>query len=429
MPVGCLRHVGSLGFTNLDVRPRWEIVHRHGPMCGGENAYCNYSRRTMIYLDYNATTPLDPEVADLVDHVARNVPGNAASVQHGVGNEAACVVEAARESVARTLGVAPTTVVWTSGASEGLHLAIVGLVGAAPVGKRTIVIAATEHKAALSSAEFCRRLLGAEVRLISPTTDGRVRAAAIEDSLDDTVATVVCMHVNNETGVINPVEEISQVCREWSIPLVCDVTQSLGKIDASEALSVADIAVFSAHKFYGPKGVGVLLADPSLRRKMIPAISGGSYGDGLRGGTLNTPCIAGLARALQLAVGRLDMAQNHYQTLSARLLSTLVSRVGDLDVVGGDSPRISNTLNLRFRGADAEAVMANAPEVAISTGSACNSADPEPSHVLLAMGMDPESASECLRISVGLPTTRDDVDEAALQISAAVQRVRRLTAA
>jgi cysteine desulfurase len=132
---------------------------------------------------------------------------------------------------------------------------------------------------------------------------------------------------------------------------------------------------------------------------------------------------------MQLAVERLDMAQNQHQTLSARLLNTLVEQVGGLDVIGGDSPRVSNTLNLRFRGADAEAVMANAPDVAISTGSACNSADPEPSHVLLAMGMDPESASECLRISLGLPTTTDEVDEAALQISAAVQRVRRLTAA
>jgi cysteine desulfurase len=383
----------------------------------------------MIYLDYNATTPLDPEVADLVDYVSRNVPGNAASVQHGTGNQAAIVVESARETVARSLQVAPNSVVWTSGASESLHLAIVGLVGAAPVHKRTIVIAATEHKAALNSAEFCRRLLGAEVRVVKPTTDGRVHADAVAHLLDDTVASVVCMHVNNETGVINPIEEIAEVCRERATPLVCDVTQSLGKVDASRVLSVSDIVVFSAHKFYGPKGVGVLVADASLRRRMIPAIAGGEHSVGLRGGTLNTPAIAGLARATQLAVERLDMAQDLYRTLTVRFLTALVAQVGGVDVIGGESPRVSNTLNLRFRGADAEAVMANAPDVAISTGSACNSADPEPSHVLLAMGMDPDTASECLRISVGLPTTRDEVDEAALQISSAVQRVRRLTAA
>ena len=383
----------------------------------------------MIYLDYNATTPLDPEVADVMDLVSRNVPGNAASVQHGVGNKAARVVDSAQETVARTLGVAPTSVVWTSGASEGLHLGIVGLVGAAPAKRRTIVIAATEHRAALNSAEFCRRLLGAEVRVAKPTRDGRVHAESVANLLDDTVAAVVCMHVNNETGVINPVEEIAEVCRKRSAPLVCDVTQALGKVNVARTLTLVDIAVFSAHKFYGPKGVGVLVADTALRRRMVPAIAGGGHGAGLRGGTLNTPGIAGLARATQLAVERLDIAQAHYLTLSTRMLNTLAAQVGDLDVVGGESSRVSNTLNLRFRGADAEAVMANAPAVAVSTGSACNSSVPEPSHVLLAMGMDPQSASECLRISFGLPTTGDEVEEAALQLSAAVQRVRRLTAA
>jgi len=383
----------------------------------------------MPYLDYNATTPLDPEVAELVDHVSRNVPGNAASVQHTAGHRAASVVESARVTVARTLEVAPTSVVWTSGASEGLHLAIVGLVGAAPVHKRTIVISATEHRAALDSADFCRRLLGAEVRAALPSIDGRVHGHELARLLDDTVAAVVCMHVNNETGVINPVEEIAGVCREVATPLVCDVTQSVGKLDVSQALRAADIAVFSAHKFYGPKGVGVLVADSALRRRMISVGAGSGPGAGLRGGTLNTAGIAGLARATQLAVERLDIAQDQYQRLSAQFLDELVARVDGVDIVGEEAPRISNTLNLRFRGADAEAVMANAPEVAMSTGSACNSADPEPSHVLRAMGMGPEAASECLRISFGLPTTGDEVEEAALRISSAVQHVRRLSAA
>jgi cysteine desulfurase len=247
--------------------------------------------------------------------------------------------------------------------------------------------------------------------------------------LDDTVAAVVFMHVNNETGVINPVEGIAVASRERGLPLVCDITQSLGKTETTRVLSMSDIAVFSSHKFYGPKGVGALIADASLRRKMVPSLAGGGHGAGLRGGTLNTPGIAGLARATQLAVERLDSARDHYRMLSERFLAALMAQTGDVEVVGGGSPRVDNTLNLRFRGADAEAVMANAPDVAISTGSACNAADPEPSHVLLAMGMDQEAASECLRVSVGIPTTTDEIDQAALRISTAVQRVRRLTAA
>lgn len=383
----------------------------------------------MIYLDYNATTPLDPEVADLVDHVSRNVPGNASSIQHGVGNAAAEVAEQARAQVAGALEVPPNSVVWTSGASEGLHLGIVGLVGAAPVHKRTIVIGATEHRAALNSAEFCRRLLGANIRVVPPRTDGRIDGPSISAALDETVSAVVCMHVNNETGVISPIEEISEVCRARAVPLVCDVTQSVGKLDVSSVLRASDIAVFSGHKFYGPKGVGVLVADSSVRRRMAPILAGGGHGAGLRGGTVNTPGVAGLGLAAELAVSRLVATQEHCGALVDQLFAALEARLREVEVVGGGAPRVANTLNLRFQGADADAVIANSPGVAVSTGSACHSADPEPSHVLLAMGFGSDAASECLRFSVGLPTNPDDVDRAAAQVAEAVDRVRRLTAA
>lgn len=383
----------------------------------------------MIYLDYNATTPLDPEVADLVDHVSRTTPGNASSVQHGAGNDAARVSDRARRQVAQALDTSVSSVVWTSGASEGLHLAIVGLVGAAAPHKRTIVINATEHNAALNAAEFCRRLLGAEVRLVAPRSDGSASASGLAAAIDETVSAVVCMHVNNETGVINPVEEIGQVCHERSVPLVCDVTQSLGKVDVTSVLRVSDIAVFSAHKFYGPKGVGALIADASVRRRMVSALAGGGHGAGIRGGTVNTPGVAGLGLATELAVSRLTSSAEHYRAMSTSLLDALASRLGAVELIGAQAPRVSNTRNVRFRGADAEAVMANAQGVAISTGSACNAADAQPSHVLLAMGLDNEAASECIRFSVGLPTTPEEISLAAEQVSHAVERVRRLTAA
>ena len=383
----------------------------------------------MIDLDYNATTPLDPEVAALMAHVATHVPGNAASIQHGVGSDAAQVVERARHQVGRVLDVSPNSIVWTSGATEGLHLAIVGLVGAAPLHKRTIVIGATEHKAAFASAEFCRRLLGAELRVATPTTDGQVLASTVESLIDDSVCAVVCMHSNNETGVVNPIADVSDICRARRIPLICDLTQSIGKWDLTSVFDACDLATFSAHKFYGPKGTGVLIADSHTRRRMVAALAGGGQESGLRGGTVNTPGVAAMALAVELAVSRVDSATAHYQRLSMGLISALTAQLNGLEVIGVDAPRIPNTQNVRFRGADAEAVMANMPQLAVSTGSACNAAVSGPSHVLLSMGMDSQSASECIRFSFGLPTSMGDVNAAAGQIVSAVERVRRLNAA
>lgn len=382
----------------------------------------------MVYLDYNASTPLDPRVKELVISVLDEVPGNAASIQHRSGQLAAELVEEARQRVASLVGCADKEVVFTSGASEAATLALLGGVLAMPDGRSAVVVGETEHKAVLSAAGLAARLHGGEYRFAPVCQDGSVDLDRFRELLDERVALVAFMAANNETGVLYPVKDIAQLAHDVGAIFVCDVTQAVGKAIVDLDAWNVDLAVLSSHKIYGPKGAGALIARRHLQQNLLPIFAGGGQERGLRGGTHDTPAIAGFGLAAEISMTNLDWDTAHASGLTDMLLAALRERLSSVELVAARSPRLCNTANLRFNGADSEAVMAAMPDVEVSSGSACQSAVPEPSHVLLAMGYDATAASECLRFSVGRPTTAREIDYAVARVINAVTRVRELTA-
>jgi cysteine desulfurase len=381
----------------------------------------------MVYLDYNASTPVDQRVLPgLMDAVSEF--GNPSSVQHGVGARAAELVEGARSSVASLVRRPMQDVVLTSGASEAAVLGIVG----AMVGSQSrpnVVVASTEHKAIISSAEAGARLTGGTVRWAQVDTSGVVDLDHLRTLVDDSVSLVAVMAANNETGVLSPVADVAAISRRSGALAFVDATQLVGKAPLELAMASADIAVFSSHKIYGPKGAGALIANRQIQQRITPLMGGGGQERGLRGGTHNTWAIVGFGLAAHLADSDSTSDSVRIRELSDRLFSLLESRLQDIELNGAGAERLSNTLNVRFVGADAEAVMASMPNVCVSSGSACQSAAPSPSHVLLAMGLSGAEAEESVRISLGRPTTTVEIDLAGSAIVDAVSRVRELTAA
>lgn len=381
----------------------------------------------MVYLDYNASTPIDQRLLPTLVELFQAF-GNPASTHHRAGQAAAELVEEARNRVAALLARRARDVVFTSGATEAAVIGIVGVMlgcGDRP----NVVVSRTEHKAIIAAAELGARLSGGEVRWAPVDKRGVVELSRLDDLLDDSVSVVAVMAANNETGVMGPVTEVADIAERSGALTFVDVTQLIGKGALGDAMACADIAICSSHKIYGPKGAGALIADRRVQKALVPISSGGGQERGIRGGTQNTVAIAGFGLAAELVEkDHLGDAARAGQ-LADRLLATLQRRLADVHVNGAGAQRLSNTLNLRFVGADAEAVMASMPEICVSSGSACQSASPIPSHVLLAMGMSRTEAAESLRISLGRPTTSDEIDVAAGAIADAVSRVRGMTAA
>lgn len=381
----------------------------------------------MVYLDYNASTPVDQRVLPAVVE-AYGTFGNPASSHHAAGQAAAELVEEARSRVAALVRRPGQDVIFTSGASEA---AVLGLLGAV-LGARerpNIVVSPVEHKAILAAAEVGSRLSGGEVRRMRVDGDGQPDLEHLEQLIDQSVAIVAVMAANNETGVLMPIDEIARLAGQWDALTFVDATQLVGKGDLQAASAFADLMVCSSHKIYGPKGAGALVANRQVQRLLVPIASGGGQERGLRGGTHNTPAIVGFGLAAELAMKEQSSDTARIGKLTNDLLTALEGRVPDIEVNGGRAQRLSNTLNIRFRGADAEAVMASMPEIRVSAGSACQSAMPTPSHVLLAMGRTGVEAAESLRFSLGRPTTNDEIETAAASIATAVARVRELTRA
>jgi cysteine desulfurase len=379
----------------------------------------------MVYLDYNASTPVDPRVLPAVLAASEQF-GNPASAHHGRGQASAEVIEEARGRVGMLVGRQPQDVVLTSGATEA---AFIGLVGAmlGAEGRPDIVVGATEHKATLAAAELGARLTGGQVKVVPVDRFGLIDLDRYKDLLDDAVGVVAIMAANNETGVLAPIEAVSDAATRVGAMRFIDITQLVGKGDVEPLVKCADIMICSSHKIYGPKGAGALIASRHVQRKLVPLVSGGGQERGLRGGTPNTAGIAGFGVAAEIAAKEQPSDEARLADLSAALRTALNDQVNDVELNTGTANRLPNTLNLRFVGADAEAVMASMPEIMVSTGSACQSAVPTHSHVLLAMGMRGSEIAESLRISLGRPTTRAEVDTAVDRIAHAVGRVRELT--
>ncbi len=378
----------------------------------------------MVYLDYNASTPVDPRVLTAVLD-ANEEFGNPAS-SHSRGQAAGEVIEEARRRVGHLFGRSAQDVILTSGASEG---ALLGLVGAmlAAEGRPNVVVGATEHKAVLAAAEFGAKLTGGQVRVAEVDRCGVLDVDHLTSLLDKSVSVVSVMAANNETGVMAPLAEVSSAALRADVLRFVDVTQLAGKSDTSEVGKQADLMVCSSHKIYGPKGAGALIASRHVQRRMAAMLSGGGQERGFRGGTPNTPGIVGFGLAAEIAEKEQATDAGRVGQLATRLLDSLSRRIPDAVLNSADAERISNTVNVRFVGADAEAVMLVMPKLMVSAGSACQSAVPSQSHVLLAMGMRDSEAAESLRISLGRPTTDAEIDQALEEIELAVGTVRRLT--
>ncbi|MBI1657660.1 MAG: cysteine desulfurase [Thaumarchaeota archaeon] len=378
----------------------------------------------MAYLDYNATTPVDRRVLETMMPLFAERFGNPSS-GHGSGRTAAQAVEEAREKVADAVGMGASDVVFTSGATEANNLALTGL--RSGLGRTIRILAgATEHKSVLQT---CATLAdaGSKFKTIPVHPDGTVDIGALECMMSNgDIDVVSVMAANSETGVIHPVEEVACIVHDHGALFHCDATQAIGKIPFDGGKIGADMVTLSSHKIYGPKGCGALVATRESRRRIAAIIYGGGQERDMRSGTPNVPAIAGFGEACSIAAtdGLADIPRQRH--LRDEFESRLLETVPDVSVNGSGVERLSNTSNIRLCGALADAVMARIPSVEISTGSACSSNTMEPSHVLLAMGLDRTAADESVRISVGRETTATDIKSAVLEIAGAVESIRAI---
>jgi cysteine desulfurase len=377
-----------------------------------------------IYLDHNATTPVDPRVLEAMLPVFTEHFGNPASRTHAYGWAAARLVERSRERVAAALGARPDEVVFTSGATESNNLAIKGVAWSLAGRGRHLVTVATEHKAVLDP---CRRLEaeGFEVTVLPVDRHGRVAPEQVAAALRRDTVLVSVMLANNETGTLQPLAAIAAVCRAASVPLHTDATQAVGKIVVDVGALGVDLLSLSGHKLYGPRGIGALIVRRQRPRlRLVPLLDGGGHEAGARSGTLNTPGIVGLARALEIAGAELADEGRRLATLRERLHGAIAGGLDGVHENGHPSERLPNTLNLSFEGVDGNALLVGLSELAVSSGSACTSAEPKPSHVLAALGVPPALAAASLRFSLGRGNTEAEVDAAAAAVCRVVAGLR-----
>ena len=377
----------------------------------------------MIYFDYNATTPLRPEVAKLLAHAfAEPATGNSSSV-HGAGRQARARVDAARARVAKALGCEVREVCFTASGSEADAMALKGaFTTRADKTRKRIVSSRLEHPAILGTLEQLQAQ-GAQVTLLESQANGRVAVDALLDALKPDVALCSLMWANNETGVIQPVAEAARACRERGIAFHTDAVQATGKVPVGRAVVDADLLSLSAHKFGGPAGVGALI----VRRGMdLDALTPGHQEWGQRGGTHNVPYLESLALALSLATEGLPTEGPRIQMLRDRLEREALARIPGTSVNGAGAPRVPNTANLRFEGADGEALLIalDLDGMCASAGAACASGSLKPSHVLTAMGLSSAQAHGSLRFSLGPETREQDVDRLIEALVAHVPKAR-----
>ena len=384
--------------------------------------------KTPIYLDYAATTPTDPRVVDAMLPYFTTMFGNAASRTHVFGWQAEEAVEAARREIAATINCDPKEITWTSGATEGNNLAIKGAVEfLRESGKKHVITAVTEHKAVLDTCKHLERN-GVEVTYLPVDRDGLVTPAQVEAAIRPDTAICSIMLANNETGVLQPIAEIGAVCRKHGVLMHTDAVQAFGKIPVDvEALNV-DLMSLSAHKIYGPKGVGALYVRRRRPRvRLAPQIHGGAHERGNRSGTLNVPGIVGFGFAAKVARESLAEESAHILALREHLRTRLMTEIPHATLNGSAEHRLPGILNISFAYVEGESLLMGLKDVAISSGSACTSASLEPSYVLKAMGLDDELAHSSLRISVGRFTTREELDHIADLIAREVARLREMS--
>lgn len=376
-----------------------------------------------IYLDNNSTTPLDPAVLEAMLPYFREKFGNAASTTHAFGWVADQAVADAREQVAALIGAEAGEMVFTSGATEAINLALKGVFETYRGKGNHIITASTEHKAVLDTCHHLT-LQGARITMLPVQSDGLLDPDELSKHLGPETILVCVMMANNETGVIQPVREFADRVHEAGALFMSDATQACGKIQVNVSDDHIDLLPFSAHKLYGPKGVGALyVRRKNPRVKLTAQIDGGGHEHGLRSGTLNVPGIVGFGKACSLASQKMWDDAQKMSVLRTKLEQALLD-FGNVSVNGNTKARLPNTTNLSFSGIRAPSLLKEVGDIALSTGSACSSALAEPSHVLRAMGLTDEIAYSSVRFSLGRFTTEEEIETSLIAFGRAIKKLR-----
>ncbi len=380
-----------------------------------------------IYMDNHATTPLDPRVLEAMMPYLTTVFGNAASRNHSFGWEAERAVETAREQVAKLIGASAKEIIFTSGATESDNLAIKGIAEMYRERGNHIITQVTEHKAVLDT---CKRLekYGYRVTYLPVKADGLIDIEDLKRAIDDKTILVTIMAANNEIGVLQPIREIGKICHEKGVIFHTDAVQIVGKAPFNVIQDNVDVASISAHKIYGPKGVGALYVRRRNPRVQIAAqIDGGGHERGMRSGTLNVPGIVGLGKACEIAMQEMDTEAAYLRKLRDRLKEKFESQLDYIHVNGSWEHRLPGNLNMSFVYVEGESLLMGINDVAVSSGSACTSATLEPSYVLKALGLGDDVAHSSIRFGLGRFNTEAEVDYIADKLIDIVKKLRELS--
>jgi len=380
-----------------------------------------------IYMDNHATTPVDPRVFEAMKPYFMEEFGNAASRIHQFGWRAEEAVKIAREQIARLVNAEPEEIIFTSGATESDNLAIKGTAAAFADKGNHVITCATEHKAVLDS---CKRIetQGGSVTYLPVERDGRMDPARLIEAVTDRTILITIMFANNEIGTIHPIARIGQIAKERGILFHCDAVQALGKVPCDVQALGIDLMSISAHKMYGPKGIGALYVRRRKPRvRLQPIIDGGGHERGMRSGTLNVPGIVGLGKACEICQAEMADESRRIAALRDKLQNYLMAHLTEVYVNGSAEHRLPNCLNMSFAYVEGESLMMGLDDVCVSSGSACTSATLEPSYVLRALGVPLELAHSSIRFGLGRFNTEDEVDYVAEKTVKVVNRLRDMS--
>ncbi len=382
----------------------------------------------LIYLDNNATTPTDPRVVEAMLPYFYEIPGNAASRNHPYGWKAEEAVEYAREQIADLIGADPKEIIFTSGATESDNLALKGVFEMYASKGNHIITVKTEHKAILDSCGHIEKM-GGQVTYLNVKDDGLIDLVELEAAITDKTILISVMWANNETGVIQPMKEIGDICRKHGVLFMSDATQAVGKIPVHPKEVGVHLMAFTAHKMYGPKGVGALFVNrKNPRVKVTAQMDGGGHERGMRSGTLNVPGIVGFGKAAALAKQEMESEIKRLSALRDKLEKAFSDNVEEVYVNGNKDHRMPHVTNISFKHVEGEGLMMTFNQnIAVSSGSACTSASLEPSYVLVALGLGDDLAHSSIRFSLGRFTTEEDVDFAIQAVTKGVNHMRDLS--
>ena len=381
-----------------------------------------------VYMDYLATTPVDPRVMEAMVPFFTSTYGNAASRNHQFGWEAEEAVESARKSIADAIGAKSSEIIFTSGATESNNLSLAGLWEMYKEKGNHIVTLVTEHKCVLDTAEYLQREKGVDVTFLSVKEDGLVDLDELKAALREDTLLVSVMFANNEIGVLQPIAEIGKLCKERGIFFHTDAAQALGKVPIDVEELGVDLLSMSGHKVYGPKGIGALYVRKRKPRvKLKPIIHGGGHERGMRSGTLNVPAIVGFGKAVEIAIAEMEAETKRASILRDRLEQALLKELDYTQVNGSVENRLPGLSNISFAYVEGEGLMMAIPDIAVSSGSACTSASLEPSYVLKALGLSDELAHSSIRFGIGRFTTEEEVDYVVQSMVKGVRKLRELS--